>query len=52
MRDEDVIGMVVAIVIFAVIAAVYIGLVVLGVTIAGARTGLLIGFGSHCIRWD
>ena len=34
MRDEDVIGMIVAIVIFAVIAAVYIGLIVLGVTIA------------------
>jgi len=34
MRDDDVIGMVVAIVIFAVIAAVYIGLIVLGVMIA------------------
>jgi ABC-type multidrug transport system permease subunit len=34
MRDEDVIGLVVGIVIFAVAAAIYIGLIVLGVSIA------------------
>lgn len=34
MRDDEVIGMVVALVIFVVVLAVYIGLIVLGVTIA------------------